>query len=118
MRTLPRGGTLLYRLCGGPHDDARWKSLSTRHRMLYDRMLRAWVCLDLGDRRGRSHYFTGRFLDTANQALFESYLGPGDTFIDVGAHIGLHSLHASRLVGAGGRVLSFEPHPRSFGLLQ
>ncbi len=81
-------------------------------------MLRAYVCLDLGEHRGRSHYFLGRFIDPANHELFAWYLRAGDTFIDVGAHIGLHTLYASRLVGASGRVLSYEPQPLSFGVLQ
>ncbi|MFJ8310785.1 MULTISPECIES: FkbM family methyltransferase [unclassified Streptomyces] len=38
-------------------------------------------------------------------------LRPGDTFIDVGANIGYYSLLASRLVGAGGRVVAIEASP-------
>ncbi len=40
-------------------------------------------------------------------------LRPGDCFWDVGAHIGVYSLIASRLVGAGGAVHSFEPQPET-----
>jgi FkbM family methyltransferase len=36
-------------------------------------------------------------------------LGPGGVFIDVGAHIGLYSLIAARLVGPEGRVFAIEP---------
>ncbi|MGK5731460.1 FkbM family methyltransferase [Streptomyces sp. URMC 124] len=35
-------------------------------------------------------------------------LGPGDTFIDVGANIGYFSLLASRMVGPGGHVVAIE----------
>ena len=35
----------------------------------------------------------------------------GDTFIDIGANCGLFSLTASRIVGAGGRVVAIEPNP-------
>jgi len=45
------------------------------------------------------------------------WLRPGDTFIDVGANIGIFSLHAARRVGVGGRVISFEPGPMVFELL-
>jgi FkbM family methyltransferase len=38
--------------------------------------------------------------------------------VDVGASLGFHSLHASRVVGELGRVIGFEPHPDSFALLQ
>jgi FkbM family methyltransferase len=44
-------------------------------------------------------------------------LQPGDTFIDIGANIGLYSILAARRVGATGRVLSFEPSPREFSRL-
>ena len=36
---------------------------------------------------------------------------PGHTVVDVGANIGHHSVVLSRLVGAAGRVLAFEPQP-------
>lgn len=35
----------------------------------------------------------------------------GDTFLDIGAHIGLFSVVAARLVGKSGKVISFEPTP-------
>lgn len=40
-----------------------------------------------------------------------SFMSTGGTMVDVGANIGQYSLLASRLVGAGGRVLAFEPSP-------
>jgi FkbM family methyltransferase len=50
--------------------------------------------------------------------LLSRLLGPGDTFVDVGANIGLYSLAAARIVGTGGRVLAFEPSPRERQFLQ
>jgi len=44
---------------------------------------------------------------TAN--LLTQHLGPGDTFVDVGAHVGYFSLLAAALVGPRGRVIAFEP---------
>jgi FkbM family methyltransferase len=41
----------------------------------------------------------------------QQVLRPGDTFFDVGAHIGTETLFAARLVGERGRVCSFEPAP-------
>ena len=41
------------------------------------------------------------------------HLKPGDTFIDVGAHVGFFTLIASVMVGQTGRVLAFEPEPRN-----
>ncbi len=41
----------------------------------------------------------------------------GGTFIDVGSAIGYYALRASRRLGAGGRVIAVEPHPRRFRYL-
>lgn len=45
------------------------------------------------------------------QGLFLLHVRDGMTVYDVGAHSGFHSLFCSLLVGASGRVISFEPHP-------
>ncbi len=50
--------------------------------------------------------------------LLEHVVGPGMTFVDVGAHVGYFTLLAARLVGPGGRVYAFEPDPSSFALLE
>ncbi len=42
---------------------------------------------------------------------------PGDTFVDIGAYMGLYSIAASRHVQPGGKVFAFEPNPASFGTL-
>lgn len=42
-------------------------------------------------------------------AWISQRLGPGDTFIDVGANIGPHTLLAARVVGPKGRVVAIEP---------
>jgi FkbM family methyltransferase len=40
-------------------------------------------------------------------------LRPGDVFFDIGAHYGLMTIYASKLVGEGGKVVAFEPSPRN-----
>ncbi|MFC9140897.1 FkbM family methyltransferase [Streptomyces bacillaris] len=45
-------------------------------------------------------------------AFLRDRLGPGDTFIDVGAHRGAFSLLASHAVGPHGRVVAIEPSPQ------
>lgn len=45
--------------------------------------------------------------------ILAHWLRPGDVFVDVGANIGMLSLYAARIVGAGGRVISCEPNPYS-----
>jgi len=44
-------------------------------------------------------------------ALQKRLLRPGDTAIDVGAHVGFHALVAARCVGPTGQVLALDPQP-------
>jgi FkbM family methyltransferase len=50
-------------------------------------------------------------LEPRTTALFERILRPGDSYVDVGAHVGYHSLLATRLVGASGRIFTIDPQP-------
>lgn len=50
--------------------------------------------------------------------LLSRILGPGQTFVDVGASIGYFSMLASRLVGDDGKVYAFEPFPESLARLK
>lgn len=50
--------------------------------------------------------------------FFRAYLKPGDTVVDVGANIGETVLTESLAVGPSGRVVAFEPHPRTFRFLR
>lgn len=45
-------------------------------------------------------------------------LDKNDTFLDIGAHYGYFSLLASKLVGANGKIYTFEASPTTFGILQ
>ncbi len=44
-------------------------------------------------------------------ALLQRHLKPGDTYVDVGANVGVMAFTAAAAVGPSGRVLAFEPHP-------
>jgi len=48
----------------------------------------------------------------------QEILSPGMTFVDAGACYGIYTLGASKIVGNGGRVISFEPASRAFRVLQ
>lgn len=54
--------------------------------------------------------------DTTGVVL--SLLKEGQTFVDIGAHIGYFTLLAARAVGPGGRVYSFEPAPSNLTILR
>ena len=45
--------------------------------------------------------------------IFERTLRTGDVALDIGAHAGLHTVVLAAMVGVTGRVVAFEPNPRS-----
>ena len=47
-----------------------------------------------------------------------NYLHDGQTFIDIGAHVGIYTLLSSKLIGENGEVHSFEPTQRTYKLLE
>jgi FkbM family methyltransferase len=51
-------------------------------------------------------------------SLVRRLLKPGDTFLDVGAHIGWFTTIASRLVGDDGAVIACEPYPANAAALK
>lgn len=62
------------------------------------------------DSRGR--------LEPGTIAVIQALIRPGDTVIDVGAHLGLTVLPAARAAGPEGRVIAVEPGSRVAGLLR
>jgi len=50
--------------------------------------------------------------------FFREHVKSGDTVLDIGGHIGLFAVVTGRLVGAGGKVFSFEPTPFTRSVLQ
>jgi FkbM family methyltransferase len=61
-----------------------------------------WLQVDL---------LAGRSFEPLTTRLFKTVLGEGDTCIDVGAHVGFHTLMAARAVGGTGRVIAVDPQP-------
>src|SRR5438128_9204386 len=57
------------------------------------------------------HLLAGEPLEPRTIELFRKLLRPGDTYIDIGAHVGLHALVARQCVGPQGRVIALEPQP-------
>ena len=44
-------------------------------------------------------------------------LKKGDVFLDIGAHIGKYTIQVAKIVGDKGLVISIEPHPENFKVL-
>lgn len=66
--------------------------------------------LDARDLVPRNIIANGVYEPVTTQTI-EDRLPEGGTFIDIGAHIGFHSLKAAAKAGSRGRVLSVEPNP-------
>ena len=65
----------------------------------------------------RLELLTGRHeMETAQQ--LKTLIKPGMVALDVGAHIGYYSRRLAQLTGPTGRVIAFEPHPRTHQVLQ
>lgn len=58
------------------------------------------------------HTWEGDFIK-----LMKQYVKPGTTAIDIGAHIGTHTLSMSNFVGNKGRVIAFEPQIKLYSEL-
>jgi FkbM family methyltransferase len=62
-------------------------------------------------------YAVEKIHEESTTDIFKKLLKEGDVVVDMGANIGYFTLLAAQLVGAGGKVYSFEPEPRNFGYL-
>jgi len=64
-------------------------------------------------------YLTGkRLTEKREMALLRTLIEPGMTIADIGANVGFYAVQMGQWVGAGGRVLAFEPDPFTFDLLR
>ncbi|MEO6444240.1 MAG: FkbM family methyltransferase [Gemmatimonadaceae bacterium] len=59
-------------------------------------------------------FSAGKLYESETSNFIGSVLQPGDTFVDIGAHVGYFSMLASALVGPSGRVFSFEPERSNY----
>ncbi|BAI97855.1 hypothetical protein Sj15T_22670 [Sphingobium sp. TA15] len=64
-----------------------------------------------------AYYTVGQLPESGSLTVVERLLQPGDTFVDVGANVGLFSVAAGRRVGNMGNVISFEPVPETMSAL-
>lgn len=67
--------------------------------------------------RPKKDSITSRFIlaeglyEPATSAFLKHVLRPNDVYVDVGANLGAHAIHAGLYVGPGGTVVAFEPNP-------
>lgn len=111
LRRLPAGAGRIYRLLGGYRGNEDWcgqgfrLSRGTEHGY--------GMILDLVDVFERETHYLGRFHEWDVQILMNNVLRSGDTFVDVGANIGMLTLLGAKNVGVRGSVLAFEPNPEA-----
>jgi FkbM family methyltransferase len=120
IRQLPFGHGIAMKLLGGHTylaDDKAWEG-EQRYRTFYDRAIKANIWVDMADFTRRDHYFTGRYYDKQNQCVIRKLLRKGDTFVDIGANFGIHTLLAAGIVGSEGQVHAFEPQRNLAELIQ
>ncbi len=60
----------------------------------------------------------GRFAEQRILEVLLRTLQPGDTFYDIGSHVGLFTVFLAKAVAERGRVIAFEPESRSYDDLQ
>jgi FkbM family methyltransferase len=70
------------------------------------------VTIDLRDRIQRLMW--GATYEPHVRKCFTAFLRPGDTFVDLGAHVGFFSVIAAALVGSSGKIFSFEANSWNF----
>lgn len=59
----------------------------------------------------RKFFFAPQYYDVTELKYMHEYLPKGGVFIDIGANVGIYSLHAAKILSENGKVLSFEPNP-------
>ena len=50
-------------------------------------------------------------IESLTSALYSKLLHQGDRYVDIGAHVGYHTLLARHFIGAEGQVIAVEPQP-------
>ncbi|HRO07526.1 MAG: FkbM family methyltransferase [Bacteroidia bacterium] len=71
----------------------------------------------LPDNISLSLYLIG-FFEGEETKAFLTLMKPGETFIDIGAHIGYYSVLAKAIGGIESKVISIEPTPSTFNILK
>ncbi len=70
--------------------------------------------LDNFDDMIKGHLRRGCTWESHIKRTIYKFARPGSTALDVGAHIGTHTMAMARAVGTSGKVIAFEPQPKIF----
>lgn len=108
---LPGWGWIAHRVgkIGYEHDDL-WAN--SARKTIRGKWHGYQMSLDMTNWSSRLTYVLGRYYELHTQLLLNEILKPGDRVIDIGANIGMVTLHAAHLVGPSGQIECFEPNPQ------
>ena len=81
-----------------------------KDRIMYSLQCGYAMDLRLCDHIAQRLLLSGRFEPEVSTAIL-ALVKPGMIVLDIGANIGVHTLHLAKRVGASGQVLAFEPNP-------
>jgi len=114
---LPGWGWFITRLAKSGYEyDHLWADMPTK--VIRGKWHGYLMKLDMTNWSARNTYFLGRYYELHLQLLLDKLIQPGDRVVDIGANIGMITLHAAHLVGPGGQIDSFEPNPVCQGQLR
>ena len=117
-----RSGTLLDRLRWEWHEvgrrrrRARWHAQQQKVKH-FDTRIQSGVLMRLFLDDQLSQFIYCEDFEWQEREFLNSFLGPGDVFVDMGANIGLFTVIAAHLVGQTGQVYGFEPFSKNFNRL-
>lgn len=94
-----------------------WKYLQIKQPIVMNWLMGLKLWIYPANESSRAIYVSGAY-EPNTLVVLESLLRDGDVFLDAGANIGVFSLIAARVVGAGGQVFAFEPSSREWQRLR
>jgi FkbM family methyltransferase len=97
-------------------DDERWGKQGRLPRQLHGNPY--WLMLSMKHGAQREAYLRGYWYEIGLNKLMDQQLRPGHIFIDIGANIGIYTLHGAYLVGETGCVIAVEPNPLAFEVVR
>ncbi len=73
-----------------------------------------WIFLDAIDDVIKTQLRIGKAWEPHVEAMLQKYIRPNSKVVDIGAHIGLHTLSMSFYTGPRGKVVAFEPQRKLY----
>ena len=121
-------GDLMYRgfrqvkagvgLIPGAHKAYKWVTTRTGEGKVYDIVRGPMAGMRWRRRNGLPFWYHLGIYEPETSRFLATHLRPGDTFWDLGANAGYHTLMGARAVGPTGRVISVEPDPGTCAILR